>query len=122
MSEIKDVRQIENEGRRRWFRDEELDLIIWYRQDDSVDGFQLCYGKSTGEHALTWHHPNRYEHHSIDDGERVIGGPKMSPVLVADGVFDSNRVAELFTERSRGLPRDIVELVRNVLARYGTSD
>jgi hypothetical protein len=119
LSEIPDVRQIEHEGKRRWFRDEELDLIVWYRDNGSIDGFQLCYDKSTRERAFTWHSPDRYQHHAIDDGEGGGMVTKMTPVLVADGVFDSKRIGEIFASRSGSLPMEIVELVSLAIERYG---
>ena len=91
-SEIEDTRQIPGEGIRRWFRDEELDLIIWYDDNRIMEGFQLCYDKSNHERALTWRRPNSYQHHAIDTGGPATGGPKMSPVLVADGVVDAARI------------------------------
>ena len=90
--------------------------------DDTVDGFQLCYGKTAGEHALTWHSPGSYEHHSIDDGEAGMVGPKMTPVLVADGIFDARGVGEVFAARSSNLPGDIVALVAGALERYESPD
>ena len=122
LSEIKNVRQIENEGKRRWFRDDVLDLIVWYKSDESVDGFQLCYGKTTRKHVLTWRFPNRYEHHSIDEGERIKGRSKMSPILEADGAFDLSSIGAVLAARSTQLPNDIVALVADVISRYDLPD
>ena len=41
LTEIKGTRQIPGEGRRRWFRDDELDLIVWYEENGAIAGFQL---------------------------------------------------------------------------------
>jgi hypothetical protein len=30
------------------------DLIVWLREDETVQGFQFCYDKDDIEHALTW--------------------------------------------------------------------
>ena len=48
LSEIKNARQVPGEGKRRWFRDDDFDLIIWYDDSDTVFGFQLCYDKLLG--------------------------------------------------------------------------
>ena len=53
LTEIEKTRQIPGEGIRRWFRDDELDLIVWYGDDGSIEGFQLCYDKLQHERALT---------------------------------------------------------------------
>ena len=118
LSEIEGARQIADEGKRRWFRDDELDLIVWYGDDDRVDGFQLCYDKSTRERALTWRRPGRYEHHAIDSGEDGGMMTKMTPVLVADGLFEQDRVSDVFASRSNLLPDDIVSLVADAIGGY----
>ena len=114
--EIKDVRQVPGEGRRRWFTDSELDLIVWY-EGDEVSGFQLCYGKPRNEHALTWRRPAKYTHTRVDDGEGPWG-PKMTPVLVQDGSFQWDAIARQFRAASAEIEPDISELVCSRLAEY----
>jgi hypothetical protein len=50
------VRQIKNDGFRRWFRSINMDLYVWYPQQNEKDilGFQLCYKLGNEEKALTW--------------------------------------------------------------------
>jgi hypothetical protein len=114
--EIKDVRQVPGEGRRRWFTDSELDLIVWY-EGDEVSGFQLCYGKPRDEHALTWHRPASYAHTRVDDGEGPWGS-KMTPVLVQDGLFQWDAIARHFKAASTEIDPEISALVYNSLAEY----
>ena len=90
LSEINDVKQIENEGYRRWFSDNYFDLIIWYG-DEKIIGFQLCYDKQGSERSLTWIKNRGFSHNKIDDGEKP-GHTKMTPILVADGVFDKEKI------------------------------
>ena len=59
--------------RRRWFTDEDLDLIVWFSEQGAPDGFQLCYDRRGHERALTWTKGAGYRHDRIDDGEG--GGP-----------------------------------------------
>ena len=118
LSEIEDARQIPGEGKRRWFMDEELDLIIWYDDDGSMQGFQLCYDKLEHERALTWRKPNSYQHHAIDSGEPAMGGPKMSPVLVADGVVDSALIEKLFTEHNGEVPKELADTISKIILDY----
>ncbi|MFW5812247.1 MAG: hypothetical protein ACOCWS_04610, partial [Alkalispirochaetaceae bacterium] len=65
LSEIKPVRQVPGEGFRRWFTDEEMDLIVWYDGEDQeqIEGFQLCYDKEVLERALTWRPEAGFTHH-----------------------------------------------------------
>ena len=117
LTEIENTRQVEGEERRRWFRDKDSDLIVWYDRWDTMIGFQLCYDKAIRERVLTWNAPNRYFHNAIDDGE-VAGKAKMTPILVMDGVFDVDRVAGDFQERSGNLPARLSEMVLSKIRDY----
>ncbi len=110
--EVKDVRQIPNEGFRRWFRDEYFDVIVWYTDEEQnvVDGFQLCYDKGRDEHAVTWNRDYGFRHHKIDDGE-VPGEAKRTPVLIQDGVFPKDPVLTRFEEASSDIDEEIRNLV-----------
>lgn len=114
--EIKAVRQVPGEGRRRWFTDSQFDLIVWY-QGDGISGFQLCYGKPRNEHALTWRRPDRYSHTRVDDGEGSWGA-KRTPVLVQDGLFQPDAIARQFKAASTDMDPGVSELVCRCLAEY----
>ena len=116
MVEVKDVRQIENEGFRRWFKDDEFDLIIWY-EDEQISGFQLCYNKLKDEKALTWFKSGSYVHNKIDDGETPYSN-KMTPVLVQDGIFDNTSVAEKFKEHALEIEYGLADFVYKKLLNY----
>ncbi len=122
LAEIKDARQIEGEGFRRWFRDQECDLIVWYTDDRAteIEGFQFCYDIPDHEHALTWRKKNGYQHHSVDDGE-LPHNAKMSPVLVQDGVIDVDRVHDLFRSVAANLDPELVNLVSTKIAAAPTA-
>ncbi len=103
LREIPDPRQIPGEALRRWFSGSHFDLIVWYEEGGAILGFQLCYGKPRGEKALTWKPGRGYTHTAVDDGEGRSGKYKETPLLVADGIFDAGRVAELFRGHSGGI-------------------
>ncbi len=55
LKEIEGVRQIPEDGPRRWFVDDNMDLIVWYDETHSeITGFQLCYDKKSVQRCLTW--------------------------------------------------------------------
>ena len=118
--ERSNVRQIEGEGLRRWFSDDYFDLVVWYQDEDGgpLAGFQLCYDKARKERALTWRPPGRYQHNGIDDGEGPGAMTKMTPVLVADGVFEHDRIAERFRAHSRSIDPVIAGLVYDKVRGY----
>ena len=115
--EIKEVRQIPNEGFRKWFADKEFDLIIWYEEEIMV-GFQLCYGiKNNNERALTWHKGNHYTHNKVDDGESPYAN-KMTPILISDGIFNNSDVAKNFREHAKEMEYGLVDFIYNKILNY----
>ncbi len=94
--EIEGVRQIPEEGPRRWFVDENMDLIIWYDSDlETILGFQLCYDKKSVQRCLTW--------------QKGEGGNPSS--MSTDGRFSMKRVIRLFESACQELPRKECDLV-----------
>jgi hypothetical protein len=118
LRELSDVRQIEGGRRRRWFQSDDEDLIVWYAQDDAIDGFQLCYDRHSHERALTWMRGQGFSHNRIDAGEGSALRYKRSPVLTADGRFDADAMIRRFTEISAALPPEVSEFVSGKLAAY----
>lgn len=119
LREFTNVRQIPDDGYRRWFTDEEFDLFVWYEDKEmqEVVGFQLCYNKRGDQKALTWYRDRGYLHTAIDDGE---GSPlkNRTPILVADGVFPKDRVVDLFRKAAKNIEHGLFELVETKLAAY----
>ena len=121
LTEQKGIRQIPGEGFRRWFTDRDFDLIVWY--DDSsgiIVGFQLCYDKQSDERCLTWRRDGSYSHNKVDDGE-IPYSSKMTPVLVADGIFSKETVAEQFKAAAENIESELVDLVYRKLLGYQKS-
>ncbi len=117
LTEEKHVRQIPGEGFRRWFFDDYFDLIIWYTDNRSLKGFQLCYDKYGREKVLTWIKSKGYSHDEIDDGE-VPGEHKKTPILVADGPFDKNSIGQKFLQASENIEKEIRDLVYNKILEH----
>ena len=116
LRELKGVRQNPNERLRRWFEDDYFDLIVWY-EGPQVYGFQLCYDTQGRERALTWIRGSGYSHRAIDDGQ-ATASKHMSPILVQDGLFEKNAVAERFKAASRDIDPEVASLVHGVLLAY----
>lgn len=117
LRELSDVRQIEGGRPRRWFQSGDEDLIVWYAEDGSIYGFQLCYDRQGRERALTWT-PGGFSHNRIDAGERRGFRYKRTPLLVADGRFDASAMTRRFLEISAALPPEIREFVSGKLAEH----
>jgi hypothetical protein len=117
LTELSNPRQIAGEGYRRWFMDDYFDLIVWYGDDRSLIGFQLCYDKKDRERALTWTREGGFHHNRIDDGE-TPGHPKMTPVIIADGAFDKNPIAERFKTESVKIDPVVAGFVHETVMSY----
>ena len=118
LREIANVRQVPGEHRRRWFESRNEELIVWFADDGSILGFQLCYDRETKERALTWRAGSGFSHEKVDDGEAVGFAYKQAPILLPDGAFDAPRVLERFTEVASAVPSDIVNFISSKLALY----
>lgn len=117
LREIRDVKQVPGEPRRRWFSDEAFDLIVWFEPEDQIIGFQLCYDKGTGQKALTWLKGDGYQHSRIDDGDNP-GKMKASPVLETNGHFDRRGIGRRFAENKGDVPEKIADLVYDRIMHY----
>lgn len=118
LREIANIRQVESEPRRRWFSDENLDLVVWQDAGREIIGFQLCYDKQRSEHALTWMSGLGFSHNRVDDGENRPGRYKASPILVADGTFNMEELAPEFLAQSEGLDPLIRDFIHRTLLKY----
>jgi hypothetical protein len=119
LRELSKSRQIENESYRRWFSDNYFDLIVWYDAGKTtIVGFQLCYDKLGMERAITWHKDKGFSHNRIDDGEAPFEHAKMSPILVSDGVFAKDTIADKFKALSVGIDPNIAEFACAKIKEY----
>lgn len=113
------VRQVEGERTRRYFSDDDFDLIVWSEADGTIAGFQLCYDKERDERALTWKRGEGYSHERVDTGE--VAGKAKTPVLVADGVFSASVIAERFNAASTAIDQAVFRFVCEKILSYSTS-
>lgn len=120
MEEFEKVRQDPN-GFKRYFFNEDFDLYIWYRRKGGeISGFQLIYDKATVPRALTCIKGEGYRHNRIDgfDSRALVS---VSPILVADGLLDTETLLERFRRHSRRVDPDIVDLVEKTIREYSPS-
>jgi hypothetical protein len=113
------VTQKRDSGQRRWFVDDDLDLIVWLGNDSSLLGFRLCYDKCADERALTWTVNSGYQYHRVDTGE---SNPtkNQTPILVEDGPVDSERLRKRFVDRSSEMDPKVRALVMDKLTSPST--
>lgn len=118
LQEVTNARQIPGEPPRRWFSSDTFDLIVWLGSDDGITGFQLCYREGTDHKALTWLRDRGFTHKRVDDGEGRPQRPKMTPILVPDGVFERDHVLALFRKESRQIEPQLTRFVVETIKKY----
>lgn len=116
------VAQVAGESPRRWFSDDDWDLIIWQDDDGTILGFQICYDRLRSEHALTWDHNNGFSHQRVDDGEDRPARHKQSPILVDDGHVDFRALSARFNKKSRMMDPELVDFIAVKLNPYRSAD
>jgi len=115
LKEIRDVRQVPGDARRRMFTSDDLDLTVWFDDRDAVLGFELCYDKQGSERAVRWSRDEGFLHQKVDDGENRPGRYKSTPILVPDGAFPAKKISRLFQKNSRDIDGTIADLVYRTL-------
>ena len=120
--EIKGVKSYGNEPKRRWFFDHDIDLTVWFDETNDIVGFQICYDKPKNPHAFTWGEKTGYQHHEIDDGERFDTlARKGIPVLMLDGLFDKEKIATLFQQKSKDIDPKISSFVYDKIMQFSNN-
>jgi hypothetical protein len=109
LTENRSVKQ-EPGGRRRWFEDDELELIVWYRDSGEIEGFQLCYDHSGRREALTWRPGAGLARSRVDGGD---DSPlkNETPILTPNGRKPWSQASALFRSRSATLEAPLRELI-----------
>ncbi len=111
LAEFKQVKQEAGGDRRRWFEDEAMELIVWYRGSDAVEGFQLCYpAPDAQERALTWRDGRGFSHARVDAGD-TRPDKNLTPVLIPDGAVPWAVLETQFAARSTELEPALREFV-----------
>jgi hypothetical protein len=81
-------------------------------------GFQLCYRKPGDQRVVTWKWTDTYFYQRIDDGENRPGKPNATPILVPDGRFDNEAIAEKFQKERANIDPEISKFVFNTQSQY----
>jgi hypothetical protein len=105
LEEFKNVRQ-EPGRRRRWFQGNLCELVVWYRTDGPVEGFQIHYYSGNEQRALTWRAGEGFTHSLVDNGS---GSPlkNVAPILLPNGGIPWAEVIGEFDGGSTTLEADL---------------
>jgi len=86
---------------RRWFHNDEFDLFVTLDREQTLVGFELCYGSPSSEQALVWTQSDGYFHdgmRSTPRQERALAG------LLEGDALDSDSLRARFQAASLSLP------------------
>ena len=106
LQELKNVKQIEGEGLRRWFVDDDIELILWYDLTRRLEGFQICYDKMAGTRTITWK-------------KAVTPEGEAKSVLLSDGPYNRSRLLALAERSTRGLDETLRSFIMDRLESHG---
>lgn len=118
LQEVSQVRQIANENPRRWFSSADMDLTVWLDGDGGISGFELCYDKGRDERAVRWFADKGFVHERVDDGENRPGRFKGTPILMPDGLFSAQVIAERFRKESTAIDETVAAFVHEKILHY----
>jgi len=116
---LREIGHVKQEGpnRRRWFRDDWMDVFTWQAGDGTVTGFQVCYDLPGKERSLVWSAVSGYSHNKVDGGESSPVSNR-SPILRPDGVFPAALVLKEFDARAGGIEPGLRAALRERLSAY----
>ena len=116
MIEVRDVRQNPNEQFRRWFSDDNFDLIVWYMPDEIVYGFELSYDRDDQEKVLRWFSDRGLSHYSVDRAPYLN---RAEMLVKMNGQSEMARVLSCFRTVDQSLPIELKTLVCEKIEEYG---
>ena len=101
---LREVAIARTRERRRWFSDDDFDLIVWLDSRGAIRWFELCYDRSRVERALTWTPTHGYQHWRVDTGDASGLNYAMTPILEPDDTeFPKDRVIAAFVAAADAL-------------------
>jgi len=103
LHEQRNVRQVPGDHFRRWFSDENLEIVVWYEESGAIFGFQICYDPRERPRALTWTQKRGFSHAAIDGGEDKPTSNR-TPMLSPSHDYDAAKLRDAFQSASGGLP------------------
>jgi hypothetical protein len=120
MIEMANVRQIPNDYFRRWFSDENFDLVAWDRPNGTLFGFQLSYDKGGVEKALTWRCDRGISHSRVDTGESSPLENRTPTLTPLEGHANMAGLLARFEHLDKeAIPADLQALVHRKIREYG---
>ncbi len=117
LQSLHNTRQIAGEPKRQWFMADDLDLVVWFDEQEAICAFQLTYDRNTSEHALLWraeaNSGSGYRHYEVNTKGRAV-----TPLLYANGPFKRDAVLAKFLALSDDMPEAVVAFIADKLRAF----
>ena len=115
--EIKKIRQNRNEGYRRWFTSDDMDLFVWYDDKCRVSSFQISSRDGAGEYLVNWSENNGLTYSRVIEPEPGALRYKGSNLLVTRKRFKLKSIFDKFLTYSKKVNTELVRFIVNTLVR-----
>lgn len=116
--EFRNCRQIRGEPLRRWFCNRNIDLIVWFGEQDQIQGFQFCYRDGHAEYAVTWWEKEGFRRQLVDEGDGFPRRRAMSPILVGSFGKPSSYLVDVFRDQRGEIDPRVAGFVEAILQTY----
>jgi hypothetical protein len=120
MLQVAPIKAVEGDFPRKWMTDDYFDLYVWYEENGSIHGLQLCYDKKDDPRALTWLQAGAMRHNRIDDGEESPEANR-SPILTDACPFHLEPLRTEFLTRAANIESEIRALVVEKIDAFARS-
>ncbi len=117
LKEKENVRQNEGEHFRRLFFDDFFDLFVWYKENEKIYGFQLCYNKSHEEKVVTWNEIEGFSHDLVEISEGADKIKKSSQLRKEEKKLENKMIKE-FKERGINLELHLFKFISKKLKEF----
>lgn len=118
MWEYHKTRQDSASLKKRWFYDEDCDLILWQDEAGDIKRFQFCYGKNgPGEKSVEWRGGDHLYHHDVLS---PVGPEDMgSPTFVNTRNLDIDEAKQILVLNAGEMDVDLLYRLLHLLHEKG---
>ncbi len=122
IEEYENIQQNKEGVYHKLFFDDYFELNIFYNIDDTeIVRFQLLYNRKDNPHILTWMNDLGFKHTKAYNKD-VNASRKKKYMLIPDGIFNNEKLAQKFKEESKNVDPDTAEFILSKILEYDIED
>ena len=123
LHEILDVHQRPGEPLRRWFEDNDFQLIVWIEAHE-ISAFELSHDLASHWRVIKWSRTRGLMYYEVDEGEGTAHKPQAAVELrdaCSLSKAQAQHVAQRFNTASQNIDCNIARVVYHTLLRHDPS-